>query len=343
MPQPQKEAPPEEAPLDPDLAIIDPHLHFWHIRPNGAGIATEQRFFVPEVADMIAASGHKVTHSVFVECHAMHRAHGPAELRPVGETEFVQGQAAMSESGLYGPARLANRIVGYANLLLGARVAPVLEAHMVAAPGRFRGIRMNTAFSKAGLFGHPCDPALEGLMARPAFIEGARVLAQMGLSLDVWCLHSQLADVIALADALPALAIVLDHIGTPERCGPWAGRGDEVRAEWTALVTDLAQRPNVAIKLGGMGMDIGRNMGADFRHAASPQLAEEWRPWVETAIAAFTPARAMFESNFPPDNAAASYGATWNAFKIIAQHFAETEKVSLFSGTAAGVYHIEAY
>ena len=62
----------------------------------------------------------------------MYRARGPEELRPVGQTEFVAGQAAMSESGLYGPTRVAAGIVGFADLTLGDRVEPVLEEHIRA-------------------------------------------------------------------------------------------------------------------------------------------------------------------------------------------------------------------
>lgn len=317
----------EEEPLEPGRRIIDPHLHFW--KPySGAS------FFVPEAAAMIAASGHNVTHSVFVECHAMHRADGPEDMRVVGETEFVVGQAAMSASGNYGPARLGQCIVGTANLQLGERVAPVLEAHVSAGGGRFRGIRMATAWTARGMFGRPVDPAGAGLMARPAFAEGAGVLARMGLSLDVWCFHPQLGELIALADALPGLSIVLDHVGTPE------DRSDEVRKGWATAIAALAQRPNVTIKLGGLGMDHGNSIGDASRDATSGELAGEWRPYFETCIAAFSPARAMFESNFPPDNASGSYGATWNAFKIIAANYSEAEKDALFSGTAARVYGI---
>ena len=331
----------EEAPLDPERPIIDPHLHLWDIRADPNGIVLAQRFLLHEAAEMIAASGHSITHTVFLECHAMHRADGPVELRPVGETLFAAGQAAISASGNYGAVRIAHRIVGTADLLLGGRVAPVLEAHVAAGGGRFRGIRMSAAYSEAGMFGMPANPGMKGLMTRPAYREGAAVLARMGLSLDVWCFHTQLGELIALADALPDLAIVLDHIGTPESMGFWAGREAEARGEWAALIGKLAQRPNVTIKLGGLGMDVTGGIGSTSRGAPSQRLADKWRPYIETCIAAFGAERAMFESNFPPDNASGSYGATWNAFKRIAAPCSEAEKDALFSGTAARFYQIE--
>ena len=71
----------------------------------------------------------------------MYRPGGPEELRPVGEVEFVQGLAAASDNGLYGPTKAAAAIVGHANLNLGENVRPVLEALQEASPNRFRGIR----------------------------------------------------------------------------------------------------------------------------------------------------------------------------------------------------------
>src|SRR2546422_9797428 len=68
----------------------------------------------------------------------MYGADGPEEFKVVGETEFVQGIAAMSASGRYGDTRVAAGIVGTADLRLGDRIAPVLEAQIAARPQRFR-------------------------------------------------------------------------------------------------------------------------------------------------------------------------------------------------------------
>ena len=80
---------------------------------------------------------------------------GPEEMRPVGETEFVAGIAAMSDSGLYGPTRVAAGIVGFADLTLGDRVEPVLEAHdRGAGGGRFRGVRHSAAWDASDVIGN---------------------------------------------------------------------------------------------------------------------------------------------------------------------------------------------
>ncbi len=331
----------EEAPLDPARPIIDPHLHHWELHAVPGWPQQPQRFLLPELLETLECSGHNITHSVHVECGQMYRLDGPPELRCLGETEFANSIAAVSASGSYGPCRVSHRIVGTADLTLGAGVRPVLEAHGAAAGGRFRGVRMSTAWSEEGMWGFPCDPAARHLLLDPGFREGARVLAAMDLSLDVWCHHTQLGELIALADALPELAIVLDHIGTPETQGRWRGREGAARAEWSASLAELAKRPNVVVKIGGMGMDLSQTIPVETGTASSEELAGRWRPYAETCIELFTPARAMFESNFPPDKAAGSYGATWNAFKRIAAGCSEGEKDDLFRRTAARTYRIE--
>src|SRR5215211_5094061 len=136
---------PHEPILDPDLPIIEPHHHLWD-RPN-------HRYLLDDfLADV--RTGHNIVATVFEECNSMYRASGPEELRSVGETEFVAGIAAMSASGLYGPTRVAAGIVGFADLTLGDRVAPVLEAHLRAGGGRFRGVHHSAAWDASPVIGN---------------------------------------------------------------------------------------------------------------------------------------------------------------------------------------------
>src|SRR5947209_2873479 len=118
--------------LEPALEIVDPHHHLWD--RNGHRYLLDQL-----LAD--TGSGHNITHSVFIECGEMYRADGPAEMKPVGEIEFVNGTSAMSASGQFGKSRLCAGIVGHADLRLGDGVARVLEAELTAGDRRFRGIR----------------------------------------------------------------------------------------------------------------------------------------------------------------------------------------------------------
>src|ERR1041384_5545337 len=160
-----------EPTLEPELPICDPHHHFWDFRMERIPY---QRYLLHELAADIQ-SGHQVRSTVFIEARAMYRADRPEDIRPVGEVEFVQGLAAASASGLYGPGGAAAAIVGHANLNLGDRVAAVLEALQAASPNRFRGIRHNVMWDA-----HPevDSRAQPGTLASPAFRAGARGLAR---------------------------------------------------------------------------------------------------------------------------------------------------------------------
>ena len=109
--------------LEPGLPICDPHHHLWD--QNVA--RTAQRYLIDEIVADVTA-GHNIVSTVFIECGAMFKKDGPEALRPVGETEFVNGIAAMSASGLYGTTRIAAGIIGTANLRLGDAVGAVLDA-----------------------------------------------------------------------------------------------------------------------------------------------------------------------------------------------------------------------
>ena len=127
----------QEPTLEPELPICDSHHHFWDFR---IARIPYQRYLLHELAADIN-SGHNVRSTVFVETRAMYHTDRPVEMRSVGEVEFVQGLAAASASGLYGPGRAAAAVVGHTNLNLGVRVEPVLKALRAASPNRFRGIR----------------------------------------------------------------------------------------------------------------------------------------------------------------------------------------------------------
>jgi predicted TIM-barrel fold metal-dependent hydrolase len=137
-----------EAILEPDLPIVDPHHHLWGRTFVEVIIAlTGRPRYVLE--DLLAdAEGHNLVASVVIESHTTYRADGPEDFKVVGETEFFNGQAALSASGAYGESRIAAGIVGAANLLLGDQARPVLEAHIAAGNGRFRGVRQSGAWDR---------------------------------------------------------------------------------------------------------------------------------------------------------------------------------------------------
>ena len=325
---------PTEAALEPDLPIIDPHHHLWDTPQRGT-------YFLPELLADIGG-GHNIVSTVFLECQSMYRKDGPPEMAPVGEVEFVAGIAAMSASGNYGPCRVAEGIVGYADLRAGARVRAVLEAEITAGGGRFRGIRQGVAWDGdpgVGKFASRLVPP--HLVRDPTFREGFAELGKLGLSFESWQYHPQLPDAIDLARAFPGTTMILNHVGGVLGVGPYSGRRAEVLAGWRRDIAELAKCPNVNVKLGGIGMtSFGFDLHERDVPPSSEELAAAWRQYVEPCIEAFGVDRCMFESNFPPDKQSGGYTELWNAFKRITANASAPEKKALYSGTAARVYRL---
>ena len=322
-----------EAILEPALPIIDPHHHLWD-RPGWRYL----------IEDLLADtnSGHNILATVFVQARAFHRADGPEHLRPTGETEFVNGVAAMSASGVYGNTRLCAGIVGHADLRLGDKVDETLDRHIAVAGGRFRGIRHIAAWDADDVVLNPGNPAPKNLLADPAFRAGFAKLAPRDLTFEAWIYHPQIDEVTALAQAFPGTKIVLNHVGGPLGIGAYEGKRAEIFPAWAASIRRLAACPNVFVKLGGIGMRIN---GYDFHEHPDPPssqtLAAAWAPYIKTCIEAFGPARCMFESNFPVDKGSYSYPVFWNACKLLAAGMSAGEKDDLFRGTAARFYRLE--
>ena len=327
----------QEPTLEPDIPICDPHHHLWDRRP--ARIPYQDYLLDELYADL--NSGHNVRSTVFVEANAMYRIDGPEEMRPVGEVEFVQGMAAAGATGLYGPALAAAAIVGHANLNLGEKVAPVLEALQTASPNRFRGIRHGLTWDA-----HPDIPdsrtGRKGLLSEDGFRAGARVLARMGLSFDAWLYFHQLPELAEFAKAVPDLTIILNHIGGVLRTGPYVNRDEEILPVWRKGIEAVAQCPNVNVKLGGTGQPrTGYGWSAREKPIGSEEIAETMAPYMDHCIEQFGPNRCMFESNFPPDKVGHSYNVLFNAFKRMSKGYSATERADMFHDTAARVYRIE--
>jgi L-fuconolactonase len=321
-----------EAVLDPDQPIIDPHHHLWKARPD--------RYLLEDlVADL--RTGHNVLATVFIQCRSEYRSDGPEAMQPVGETEFVAAAARECETGAYGRLRACAGIVGHADCLLGDRIDAVLEAHIEAGGGRFKGIRHSGTFDAAIA---PTAPpgAPPGLYRDTAFRSGFSRLHRLGLTFEAWLYHPQLPDLLDLLRAFPDQKVVLNHFGGPLGVGPYEGQRAEVFAQWRAYMTELATCANLSVKLGGLAMNVnGFGYHLQPLPPSSGEMAAAWRPYVETVVAAFGAERCMFESNFPVDKGMCSYPVLWNAFKRIAAGCSADEKAALFHRTAQQFYRLD--
>lgn len=320
----------QEEILEPELPIIDPHHHLW--------VRNGYTYLLPELATDLA-SGHNIVATVFAECHSMYRKDGTEEQRSLGETEFVRGQAAMSASGEFGGTLACDTMFGNVDLTLGSAVEPLLERHIEASGGRFRGVRLSSGWHADDKIHNVAEHA--GLLLDPRVSDAINVLKRLALSLDCWLYHPQLDEVAQLAAAHPELTIVLNHVGSPILGGPYRGKTDEVFQEWKVAIGRVAERENVVVKLGAMPIRMPSYTGDRSLPPGSKEVASAWRPWMETCIEAFGSARSMYESNFPVQKRWCSYQVCWNAFKRISAGASAEEKKDLFFGAAARAYRME--
>jgi len=318
-----------EEPLEPELAICDPHHHLW----LDAG-HTGWPYTLTDLHDD-TGSGHNVVRTVFLECHAEYRTDGPQHLRSVGEVEFV---AELAEQSATTDGAEVAAIVGHADVTRGEAVEEVLLALDAAGRGRFRGIRYSTAQDD-----HP--PLNRGEVASttdPNYLAGVRTVGSLGYSYDAMVYHPQLLELVEVARQCPDTPIIVNHLGLILGTGPYRDRRNEILDFWYPAMAQLAACPNTYLKVGGIGMPMmGFRWDKRDTPATSTELADAWAEPIQRVIESFGPDRCMFESNFPVDKRGAGYVVLWNAFKRIAADYSPAEKLDLFHNTAARAYRIE--
>jgi len=323
-----------EPALEPTLLIIDPHHHLYD---TGVG----SHYLLPDLLADING-GHNIAATVYVEAYSsMWRATGAKEMRPVGEVEFACGVSAVAASRIYGSCQVAAAIVAHADLTLGDGVAAVLEEELQAGRGRLRGVRYQAAYNDGLVGSYIKHKAPKHMLADSKFKKGFAHLSRFGLSFDAWLLHTQLEDLIELAESFPNTTIVLNHLGGVIGVAEFYGRRELIFAQWRTSLAKLARCENVVVKIGGMGMPLfGFGFEQHENPARSLSLMQAWKPYIDVCIDLFGPSRCMFESNFPVDKQSCGYNELWNAFKLATTSYSIEERKNLFSGTASRVYEI---
>lgn len=318
-----------EAPYNAALAVVDTHIHLWD--------TLGYDFFVPELLAEIKASGHNIEATIYAECDMAHATTGPEALRPVGETAYAVSQAKLAEGA---STRINAGIMGASDLRLGTGIRAVMEAHIEAGEGRFRGIRYRGAWDADPKvrYNDPSYPDSE-VLGDERVLAGAKVLEDMGLVLGNWIFHPQLGLLADLAAKVPGLTMTLNHLAGPVGIGHYAERRDEVYRDWRADLKKIAKCPNVIMQIGGIG---GTRLGYPSSESglSSDQIVRDWKPHVDFCIDTFGPDRVVFDSNFPVDRRITSYGNYLNAFKKMISGYSHDEQVKIMSANAKRLYKI---
>jgi L-fuconolactonase len=328
----------QEPIIAPDLPIVDPHHHLitWPVQYEADAWLKDLR------------SGHKVIATVHTEAHGNYWKDGPEHLRAAGETEYLAKAAEQAAKDPTAP-KICAGIVGGGDMAMGrAKVDELLDAHIAAGKGRFRGVRINVfwGFNRDGSM-FPLD-GWQSVPDRTDLAEGLSSLARKGLCVELVNHHPNLPFVAKLAQKHPDLTIVSNHLATIMDHSPNPPSETDMMAAWRKGIDAIAGQPNIRLKLGGcanpmisFSMPALRALGARPKPPTSQELADVYRPQVSYAIEKLGPDRCMFESNFPIDKNFTSYAVLWNAFKRLAQPYSATEQTALFSGTATATYKLQ--
>ncbi|SAK94710.1 amidohydrolase [Caballeronia temeraria] len=321
--------------VDPGMPIVDAHHHLY-------GESSDPHFYQLTDLTRDLTSGHKVIATVYVEAYfSGWRETGPESMRPVGEVEKIVGLTRSPIETKSGKCQAAAGIVSHADLTLGADVVQVLEAQLAVGDGRLRGVRHMSVYAEGALGKTIHKMPKKYLLADKRFREGIAQLERFDLSFDAWGYYYQIGELAALADAFPNVTMVVDHIGGVIGVEEFREKSETIRSQWAKDMRDLARRPNVNVKIGGLGMPM---LGFGFEDGAKPASSADalvaWRPYIETCVDTFGPDRCLFESNFPVDRQSCGYVQLWNAFKLATRSMSEEERRALFYRTACRVYRL---
>lgn len=164
------------------------------------------------------------------------------------------------------------------------------------------------------------DDPRPDVLALPPVRRTLAAVAGRGLPFDVpdsW--PRDLAAVADLADAVPELRVVVDHLGKPPA-------DPAQRPDWRRALAVVAARPTTTAKVSGLQVP-GR-----------PFTVADVRPVWDAALELFGPDRLMWGSDWPMTTIGAGYAGTWEVLSTLVEELSPDEQTSLLGGTAARVY-----
>jgi predicted TIM-barrel fold metal-dependent hydrolase len=191
-------------------------------------------------------------------------------------------------------------------------------------------VDLRAADAEAQIERHAQSPNLRGirmtqmgeLVSQADFRRGFAIVAARGLSYDLNIRYEDVRHGLALADAFPDTTILVDNMANP------ASLDADYFAHWLAAMRQLAEAPNVALKISGLGM-------AD--HAWT---TDRVRPWIRAAIDVFGPHRAMFGSNWPVDSLYGRYADLVASVRRAISDLDPASQQAILAGTAERLYRI---
>ncbi len=275
--------------------MIDTHQHLW--KPSerryewldAVGLPLDDDFGPEDVAADVAAAG--ITSTVLVQAADTYED-SLYMLSVAARVPVIRGVVAWAPLDRTGEAEAALDLYAAASVVRGIRV-------------------LNHNYA---------DPRW---LLRPDVDAALRMLAPRGLALDVVSVVPEhLVMLVELAERHPELTIVLDHLAKPDI----AGKSWE---PWAQLMTEVAGRPNVNVKLSGLNT------------ASSPDWTwHDWLPYVDHAVEQFGSTRMMMGSDWPVSILAGDFVGVWRAQREVIGHLSHEQQDDILFRTATRVYSL---
>lgn len=277
--------------------IIDAHQHFWKRSlpfqygwldaPHNAPIAGD---FLPEDLQIhMKAAG--VERTVFVQTQ-----------HDVAENRWVLGLADRHD--------WIAGVVGWIDL-----ASPACEDQLreFRAHPKFVGVRHIVQ-----------DEPDDDFIIRPDVVRGLKVLERHAVPYDLLFYVKHLRHAATLAEMLPDLPMVIDHLAKPRI-------REHLFDDWRPAFRAAAKFPNMNCKLSGLVTE------AHWNNWKSADL----KPYVDEALTQFGPDRCMFGSDWPVCELAGSYEQVIDAVRDLTAQLSEVERAAIFGGTATRFYGLK--
>ncbi|MDQ1528722.1 MAG: L-fuconolactonase [Actinomycetota bacterium] len=272
----------------------DTHLHLWERGVSDyAWLSPADELFAdfPAALAEVELAGAGIDRAVLVQADDTER-----------DTRYLLDVADQNDwvAGVVGWVPLADPVVAAARL------------DGFAVEGALRGVREMIHVS-----------ADRDYLTRSDVRESLTAIAARDLAFDIpdaWPNH--LHAVPALADALPDLTIVLDHLGKPPS-------STVEYAHWRELLAECAARPNVVAKFSGLS-EYSRTGGGDSMRAL-----------LNGALDAFGSERICWGSDWPISTKFDDYGEIWSGAAALIAELSASEQRDILFGTAARTYRLD--
>lgn len=165
------------------------------------------------------------------------------------------------------------------------------------------------------------DEPDDQFMLRPDFLRGIARLREFNLTYDILIFPKHLPAAIQLVQRFPEQPFVLDHLAKPAIL-------DGSLSPWREQIRELAKAPNLSCKVSGLVTEA--------KHAA--WTSADFRPYLETALAAFGEDRLMFGSDWPVCLLSASYGQVFGLIEEFLRPLPQKARENVFGANAAKFY-----